>query len=163
MSFPGNSRSSFSHPADPVPSFSRRYGSALRTVVAVSEARLGGGKLRQLCPGEREADPHAHRLRRGSGELDAGAFSNRVAGREKADPALAFNHRLGITAGCAAKTATARNSGSSTSPRRNTRTASSTLRTTTTAGSIDFPRAPSEFARGESRDAGARSAGGAAH
>lgn len=64
---------------------------------------------------------------------------------------FAFNRRLGTTAGCAGRTATARNSGSSTSPQTNTRSASSTPRTITTAGSTGFPQALSEFVRGESQ------------
>lgn len=112
---------------------------------------MGGGKLEQLCPGERQTDPHAHGLRRRSGESEGGASFKPGLGEETTDPGLVFNPRLGITAGCAGKTATARNSGSSTSPQRSTRTASSTPRTIRTAGSIDSPQEPSEFARGESR------------
>lgn len=44
--------------------------------------------------------------------------------------------RLVTTAGCVGRTATVRNSGSSTSPQRSIRTACSTRRTTRTAGSI---------------------------
>lgn len=61
---------------------------------------------------------------------------------------LCFYRRV-ITAGCVVKTATARSSGSSTSPQRNTKTEYSTLKTIRTAGSIDFPPGLSTFVRGE--------------
>lgn len=60
-----------------------------------------------------------------------------------------FFCRLAITAGCVVRTATARNSGSSTSLQKNTKTEFSTLRMIRTAGSIDFPQALSKFVRGE--------------
>lgn len=81
--------------------------------------------------------------------LRAGLLLSRGGREQKSETVFVFAHRLGTTAGCAARTATARNSGSSISPQTNTRSASSTLRTTTTAGSIGFPQALSEFVRGE--------------
>lgn len=150
MSFPGNRRSSFGHPADPSP----------RSVADMDQLyeqwllsqRPGWGE-ESSSNSVRENGKQIHMPTDYAEEVVSGIpapFEGGSREGEKADAALAFIGRLEITAGCAAKTATARSSGSSTSPRRNTRTASSTPRTTTTAGSIDFPRAPSGFARGES-------------
>lgn len=57
--------------------------------------------------------------------------------------------RRATTAGCVARTVTARNSGSSTSPPKNTKSAFSTRTTIRTAGSTVFPPALLKFARGE--------------
>lgn len=161
MSFPGIRRSSCSLPADPSP-LSRRYGAALRTVVAVSEARLGGGKLRQLRPGEREADPHAHGLRRGSGELDTGAVGERVGGGKRLirrrlliagwKSLLAVRQKLQQREAVAA----AHHLGEAQGPRLQLRGRPQLL-----AVPLSHRRLPSM--REVSRDAGARRVGGAAH
>lgn len=62
---------------------------------------------------------------------------------------LSIFTRLETTVGCAGRTATVTNSGSSTSPQKSTRTACSTRRMTRTAGSIASPREFSKSVSGE--------------